>query len=381
MFLKNKKSEIIHISFRIVLTTLITCLLLEVSLRIVGYNPLKQMLTGSEKVLRKSTVPDMDYEGIPNAEGYLWNTDIKINSLGFRDREYEINKENGTYRVIVLGDSITFGNLIRLKDIYTEKLEDAFIKKDKKVEVLNLGITGYDTMEEVSALEHKGLAFRPDTVVVGYCLNDIALYSNLAEIMRLERYSSLIYKSRLVQFIVRKIDKIKDISNMKQMNKEEEVLKRHKNHITLINNDSDLIKRIEELKGLLKENEDNKNYLYELYTSKALLGRLRYSFEKLKKLSDENGFDVIIMIISYLHEDDKDIKIHQAIYNIVEHESQRLGFDVLNTYSTFKSAGFSNLQKGENDYFHPNELGHELMASLLYKNINSKLLLKKYDAK
>jgi lysophospholipase L1-like esterase len=367
------KREIKNITLLVVCSVFITCLLLEIVLRIAGYNPLKRELVGRENILRKSSFPEMAYEGVPNSEAYVWGTQIKINSFGFRDREYELDKNKGTYRIVVLGDSITFGNMFSIENIYTEQLEDLFAKKKKDVEVLNLGMTGYDTLAEVSALEHIGLRFKPNLVIVGYCINDIAISGNLAEIIRTEKYSSYIYRFRLVQFVSGKIDRVREILKLKKLNKEEEFIKKYKDHMSDISDDDELNKMKEDLKLLSKEEGDNDDLFVGLYSSENHLRKLRYSLERLKQLKDKHEFNVIVLIVSYLKEDDKSKKNYQIIYNIIKHESSRLGFDIVNTYNTFKTAGFNNLIKTERDGIHPNELGHKLMSTLLYENIDSKL--------
>lgn len=42
---------------------------------------------------------------------------------------------------------------------------------------INFGVMGYDTTQEARLLETKVLAFQPDLIVIGYCLNDIGVPS------------------------------------------------------------------------------------------------------------------------------------------------------------------------------------------------------------
>jgi lysophospholipase L1-like esterase len=348
--------------------------MMEIVLRIIGYNPLKEELAGRENILRKSSVDEMVYEGVPNSEGYVWGSHIKLNAFGLRDMEYNMEKREGTYRIIVLGDSITFGNTMSLDDIYTEQLEGLYAEKNKQVEVINLGMTGYDTLAEVSALEHKGMRFDPDMVIIGYCVNDIAISGNIAEIIRAEKYSSPLYRARVVQFIGGKIARLREIMKIKKINTEEEFMKRYGEQMSDISNDNELNVMIDDLSSLMTEMGDDDNYLAGLYTSKAHLRKLRYSFERLRHLRDTHGFDVVVMIISYLNEDELSKKKYQIIYNIIAHEAGREGFDVLNTYNVFSSTGFDNLLRADNDAIHPNELGHKLMADLLYQHIDPKII-------
>lgn len=66
---------------------------------------------------------------------------VHINSLGFRDREYEVVKPDNAYRIFVLGDSFTFGWGVNNGEAYPEVLErelDALYNATT-FEVLNLG--------------------------------------------------------------------------------------------------------------------------------------------------------------------------------------------------------------------------------------------------
>jgi hypothetical protein len=95
---------------------------------------------------------------------------IKINSDGFRDREYSIEKPNNTIRIIVLGDSVTFGWGINVSD--TERMLNNDLNTTINFEVLNFGVPGFNTLEEIHLLEKKGLKYNPDVVIIGYVAGD-----------------------------------------------------------------------------------------------------------------------------------------------------------------------------------------------------------------
>ena len=87
-----------------------------------------------------------------------------------RDKERSIKKAPGVFRIVVLGDSITmFGR-------YTEHLEDILTgRHGLKVEVWNCSIGGHGIADYYHNLEHRVLGYKPDMVIIGFCLNDFQL--------------------------------------------------------------------------------------------------------------------------------------------------------------------------------------------------------------
>lgn len=83
---------------------------------------------------------------------------MRINSKGFRGREYEQDKKKH-FRIIARGDSITFAWKINDEDTYVGKFEDFLRKIDPKFEFLNFGVNGYDTYQEILFLEKNGSKF------------------------------------------------------------------------------------------------------------------------------------------------------------------------------------------------------------------------------
>ena len=98
---------------------------------------------------------------------------IKTNELGLRDFPYNKNAE---VKILVLGDSITWGHGIdEPQFLYTSFLETALKGKhpSKTFEVINSGVPGYSTFQERIYLEKYGLALNPDIIILQFCLNDI----------------------------------------------------------------------------------------------------------------------------------------------------------------------------------------------------------------
>ena len=74
--------------------------------------------------VQKSKYKDIVYELSPNVRDYPYYGDI-INSHGFRSPSVTLTKPNNTLRILVLGDSITFG-VQEMTKAYSYKLEQLF---------------------------------------------------------------------------------------------------------------------------------------------------------------------------------------------------------------------------------------------------------------
>jgi len=100
-----------------------------------------------------------------------------VNSWGHRsDQEYMLEKPEGKFRVLVLGDSMTAGLGIKnVKNTYPKKLEYYLNKKLEvpKFEIINTGHPAWSTDNELFDLFANGFKFQPDMVILGYFHNDI----------------------------------------------------------------------------------------------------------------------------------------------------------------------------------------------------------------
>ncbi len=105
------------------------------------------------------------------------------NSDGLNERfDYPVNKPKSTFRIITLGDSHTFGFYVNTKDNWPEQLEDILnaklqCKNMEKIEVINLGVSGYDIQYSVERFIRRGLKYNPDLVVWFIKDEDFSQYS------------------------------------------------------------------------------------------------------------------------------------------------------------------------------------------------------------
>ncbi len=137
-------------------------------------------------IVQQSADPRIGYEFIPRTSvmdygNFVRMTPVKIsiNSLGFRDREYSMTKEERTRRILALGDSDTFGMGVEMDQSFPKILENLLQgthhrggKETFRYEVINMGVYGYNTRQEVSLLEEKGIQLHPDLVIITFGEND-----------------------------------------------------------------------------------------------------------------------------------------------------------------------------------------------------------------
>lgn len=98
---------------------------------------------------------------------------VVFNSEGLRDKEYSRRKPNGSFRILLLGDSVTYGVSVSWGDTFAKQLETRLNgQQDHSFDVINTAVPSWNTVLEKEYLIQKGLSYQPDVVMIGFCLND-----------------------------------------------------------------------------------------------------------------------------------------------------------------------------------------------------------------
>lgn len=98
-----------------------------------------------------------------------------INNWGYRGADFSLDKPPDVYRVVVLGDSFTFGEGTPDTQVFPARLEAGLSRErldGKRVEVINLGIPAADTRAEVATYLRFARRLAPDWVILEWNTND-----------------------------------------------------------------------------------------------------------------------------------------------------------------------------------------------------------------
>ena len=124
-----------------------------------------------------STVLPWKMRANSKEEGRTDEFDVRYanNALGFRGPDHAFEKPPGTFRIVGIGDSFTYGIGVDGHATFLARIEAALAARlSHPVEAINLGLPRYWPDPETLVLEHYGLRFQPDVVVVGVSANDVA---------------------------------------------------------------------------------------------------------------------------------------------------------------------------------------------------------------
>ncbi len=290
--------------------------------------------------------PWMVYELIPGAH---IDSSI-INKQGFKDADFTVEKGNNIMRIAMLGDSITEGMKVPLGKTFSDCLEKTLNLKAEnqkskfRYEVMNFGVVGYNLAAEVELLKVKVIKYSPDIVILNLAPNDNepfpGLYfwflgdNKLSEKQRylvFKRYYSgngsmvirLLHKSKLYLLVMERLSRInRNTSGFSAF---------------IINNHSSEVSA--------KESE----MMYK-------------NLSQIKQLSDKYNFKLLICLHSALlaSEPSNTLKFYEL--------TKKIGVPSFRIFEYYKRNARSPglIQLSPDDYCHPNEYGHSIIADAMF---------------
>jgi lysophospholipase L1-like esterase len=164
----NSRSLLINLSLMNI-STLIAVLLSEIALRLMGLNP---MYVSPERDRFWKYDPVLGWAHEAGQEGIFetpqFRTTVRINEHGLRDRGHSYQRQDESERILVLGDSFAWGYGVEESERFSELLE-----ADLSVEVINAGVSGYSTDQELLWYRNEGIKYQTDLVIVVVAGNDV----------------------------------------------------------------------------------------------------------------------------------------------------------------------------------------------------------------
>ncbi|MBU1087656.1 MAG: hypothetical protein KKD05_09120 [Candidatus Omnitrophica bacterium] len=298
-----------------------------------------------------SKIPGLSYELIPGAN--TENGFFKINSHGIRDKEYNIPKPKDVFRIIILGDSVTFGTEYPIEQTYAKLLEQK-LNKDQtanvKYEVLNAGVCAYNAVQKYILLKNKLIDYQPDLVIFQFLNDDY--YRNAVIVPDYDSPGNHMHIDMGEYFAIN-FPKIMPINE-----KNDRFLMKHSAVYRLIN------KSIYDFMSF--KNPDKyipQAYRYAGFNNLSESMRANKKiFHDFKKLAVEHNFKFMLMLVPELkNSDDLDPWIKQL-------GAKELDFKTLDLFSRFKLGGIdlTELRIIPQGNCHFNLIGHQLTADILY---------------
>jgi lysophospholipase L1-like esterase len=182
----HRRAALINLSL-IIISTILALLLSEMALRLMGLKPMyvspeRDRFWKYDSLLGWAHEPGQ--QGIFETAQFL--THVRINEKGLRDRSHSYERHGNTKRILVLGDSFAWGYGVEESERFSQRLE-----KSMGVEVIDAGVSGYSTDQELLWYRTEGIKYDTDLVILVLAGNDVG--DNEQQLV-----STIYYKPRFV---------------------------------------------------------------------------------------------------------------------------------------------------------------------------------------
>ena len=284
-----------------------------------------------------------------NPRGYFNDNNAvyhKTNSLGFRGEEYTEEKDENTTRIAFIGDSFTFGEGVKDSDIFSNKLIEklnSLNSKENTYESYNFGVGGYNTEQSVFLFKNLVHTLKPDIVFLGYTLND-------AE-------SKLFYVNKNANSVERRAREAnihEGLPDSKPPDTLPYIFRTTKLLWQVTNNHKITEQTIDYYKKLYDEN--NKNWR-----------TTQNSLREFSEICKEKQIKCYFIMFPLLFELNENYPFHE-IHSKVKAEIESKDIPIIDVLPSLLGKEYKNLWVHFTDQ-HPNELVHEIVAELLFKEL------------
>ncbi len=96
---------------------------------------------------------------------------FRTNAVGFRGPEWPLGRQPGIHRVAILGDSFIASEAVEVEETLNHKLHQLLVTRvasGDAWEVMNFGIAGSSTADQLALYQNVVRRYKPDIIVIGY---------------------------------------------------------------------------------------------------------------------------------------------------------------------------------------------------------------------
>ncbi|MBN2383347.1 SGNH/GDSL hydrolase family protein [bacterium] len=332
-------------------TFLCMLMIFEIASRLFWKHLSGELIPLSLEIHRQSANPLLVFELIPDSQVFQDDVFYRINTEGLRDLPSHTHEKTGSFRIAAVGDSFTFGMALPLEMTWPKQLEHLLQERfGPTVSVYNFGIMGYDTQQEIELIKTRVLLYQPDLIIIGYCLNDVGVFSReRSEVNHYKGYHEYLKTG------VALLDHLLDQSRFFRFIKERLFL--YRSNIKVGFEHMDLHPDVWEAIRL-----GYTQYLYELYQKQEVIETLKSNMVRLKQISSEHNLPIIICLFPEIDNFDQYIyaEVHRLLVDTIQ-EAGLLALDFYPRMSQFKPAQIRISRTNH----HPNARGNEIAATEL----------------
>lgn len=190
----------------VILSTLLSLCLFELAIRALyqfKYSPRGKANLPAPKTYRLSKNKHLRYELLPDSKVKIQGIEFAINAFGFRDKKYRRRKANKT-RIVFVGDSITYGWRVTLEKTYHKQIERLLLDRGYDVDVMGMGIPGYNTIQEYYLIKETVLDFKPDLLILQIAPNDFERTVSIGKYLEGKRITLIPYHDYTIPYVIKK---------------------------------------------------------------------------------------------------------------------------------------------------------------------------------
>ena len=255
-------------------------------------------------------------------------------SVDNRDFAHTQAKAEGTFRIVVIGDSFTFGGKGHFDDTFSKRLERMLNlnEQQRRVEVLNWGVPGYSSTQENVLVKRALKHFEPDLIILEITLNDPerhpyrALPGHAKDDGSVEFHNPLLTHWHSLSFVLRRV--YNSVS--------------HRQYA---------------------------DYYFDLFSNPSTWNRFKTAVRGMKDDSDEHHvpfFAMVFPLFSHRLDDGYPFqKIHDQLRDFLKLQ----GIQNVDLLPSYRNIPPDRLQAIPGRDSHPNEIAHRIAADALYDGL------------